>query len=157
MSKQKSILVSLFFFVIPYLLIITIAAIAYDSLVIHSSTWDRTVFGGLVASTLLLFVKLPLERPVTLVNELTPVKLLKHLTNLFLISDNTSKKVITFSLDFVLFCLATFLLRQFLPLPLISGSLLGWCVAALLISVSIAVGIGFKELTIQQDTSVEND
>ncbi len=51
MSKQKIFFVNLFFFVIPYLLVVTIAAIAYDSLVVHSATWDRTIFGGLVGAT----------------------------------------------------------------------------------------------------------
>lgn len=142
---------------IPYLLTIMIAAIAYDSLVIHSNTWDRTIFGGIVASILLYFVKMPVERPLTIINDLTPSLILKKLTALFLIGDSTFKKIGTFIIDFVLFCVGTYLIRHFLPLPFISGSFLGWCVAVLFISVTIGFSIGFNDLTIQQDTSVEND
>lgn len=157
MSKQKIFFVNLFFFVIPYLLVVTIAAIAYDSLVVHSATWDRTIFGGLVGATLILFTKVPLERPLTIMAEQTKNPIMHAVLNFFIISRSTAHKVGNFILDFILFCLATFLLRDLLLLQIISGSLLGWCVIAILISISIATALGFKTLTIQQDTSVEND
>lgn len=157
MSKQKIFFVNLFFFVIPYLLVVTIAAIAYDSLVVHSATWDRTIFGGLVGATLILFTKVPLERPLTIMTEQTKNPVMHAILNFFIISRSTAYKIGNFVLDFVLFCLATYLLRDFLPIQIISGSLLGWCVIAIFASISIATALGFKTLTIQQDTSVEND
>ncbi|MCM1598016.1 hypothetical protein NCX38_04790 [Latilactobacillus sakei] len=157
MSKQKIFFVNLFFFVIPYLLVVTIAAIAYDSLVVHSATWDRTIFGGLVGGILILFTKVPLERPLTIMTEQTKNPVMHGILNFFIISRSTAYKIGNFVLDFVLFCLATYLLRDFLPIQIISGSLLGWCVIAIFASISIATALGFKTLTIQQDTSVEND
>ena len=157
MSKQKIFFVNLFFFVIPYLLVVTIAAIAYDSLVVHSATWDRTIFGGLVGGILILFTKVPLERPLTIMTEQTKNPVMHAILNFFIISRSTAYKIGNFVLDFVLFCLATYLLRDFLPIQIISGSLLGWCVIAIFASISIATARGFKTLTIQQDTSVEND
>lgn len=157
MSKQKIFFVNLFFFVIPYLLVVTIAAIAYDSLVVHSATWDRTIFGGLVGATLILFTKVPLERPLTIMAEQTKNPIMHAVLNFFIISRSTTYKIGNFVLDFALFCLATYLLRNFLSASFIAGSLLGWCVIAILISISIATALGFKTLTIQQDTSVEND
>ena len=157
MSKQKIFFVNLFFFVIPYLLVVTIAAIAYDSLVVHSATWDRTIFGGLVGVILILFTKVPLERPLTIMTEQTKNPVMHAILNFFIISRSTAYKIGNFVLDFVLFCLATYLLRDFLPIQIISGSLLGWCVIAIFASISIATALGFKTLTIQQDTSVENN
>lgn len=157
MSKQKIFFVNLFFFVIPYLLVVTIAAIAYDSLVVHSATWDRTIFGGLVGGILILFTKVPLERPLTIMTEQTKNPVMHAILNFFIVSRSTAYKIGNFVLDFVLFCLATYLLRDFLSIQIISGSLLGWCVIAIFASISIATALGFKTLTIQQDTSVEND
>ncbi len=157
MPKQKSLLVHLFFFIIPYLLVITIAATAYDSLVIHRATWDRTLFSALISSTLMLFIKVPIERPLTIMADLAPNQTLKMVTSFFLVERSLGIKIANFIFDGILFCLATYLLRHFLPLNIIAGSLLGWCVFALLLSISIGAGIGFKTLTIQQDTSVEND
>ncbi|KRM21053.1 membrane protein [Latilactobacillus graminis DSM 20719] len=133
------------------------AATAYDSLVIHSATWDRTLFSALICSTLMLFIKVPLERPLTIMAHLTPHRALKALTNFFLVERSLGIKIANFIFDGILFCLATYLLRRSLPLNMIAGRLLGWCVLALLLSISIGASVGFKVLTIQQDTSVEND
>lgn len=156
MSKQRLFLINLFFLVIPYLLLNAMAAIAYNCLVFHSHTWSRTFVAGFLGAILLSFLKRIIVNPLLVLKQHSASSKLTRLYDFLLIDQSRLKLMLNGVSNFLMICLATYLVR-FITTFSLANTLMGWCLAALIISVGIAVYIGFDMLSPQSDLTVENN
>ncbi|WP_227005265.1 hypothetical protein [Companilactobacillus paralimentarius] len=78
MSNKKISIIYLFFFIIPYVLCLSIIGVSYNSLVLHALTW-RIVVGGIVGAFGMFAVKVIAQRPVLIMYRSSTRKILKDL------------------------------------------------------------------------------
>lgn len=147
MSNKKIAVIYLFFFIIPYILCLSIIGVSYNSLVLHALTW-RIIVGGIVGAFGMFAVKVIAQRPVLIMYRSSTRKILKDLLNFFILE--RSKLVISANLavDFCLSVLSIYLVAKFLPLTVILGRTLGWLVLLLVISLTLASYLEFESLSI---------
>jgi len=150
MSNKKIAIIYLFFFIIPYILCLSIIGVSYNSLVLHALTW-RIIIGGIVGAFGMFAVKVIAQRPVLIMYRSSTKKLLKGLLNFFILE--RSRLVISANLlvDFILSTLSIYLVAKFLPLTNILGTTLGWLVFLLTISLTLASYLEFESLSIYTD------
>lgn len=147
MSNKKIAIIYLFFFIIPYVLCLSIIGVSYNSLVLHALSW-RIVVGGFVGAFGMFAVKVIAQRPVLIMYRSSTRKILKELLNFFILE--RSKFVISANLavDFCLSIASIYLIAKFMPLTIILGRTLGWLVLALVISLTLASYLEFESLSI---------
>jgi len=150
MSNKKIAIIYLFFFIIPYILCLSIIGVSYNSLVLHALTW-RIIIGGIVGAFGMFAVKVIAQRPVLIMYRSSTKKLLKGLLNFFILE--RSRLVISANLlvDFILSTLSIYLVAKFLPLTNILGTTLGWLVFLLTLSLTLASYLEFESLSIYTD------
>ena len=150
MSNKKIAVIYLFFFIIPYILCLTIIGVSYNSLVLHALTW-RIVVGGIVGAFGMFAVKVIAQRPVLIMYRSSTRKILKELLNFFILE--RSKLVISANLavDFCLSVASIYLVAKFMPLTFILGRTLGWLVLILVISLTLASYLEFESLSIYSE------
>ncbi|KRN99112.1 hypothetical protein IV57_GL000537 [Companilactobacillus kimchiensis] len=147
MSNKKIAVIYLFFFIIPYILCLSIIGVSYNSLVLHALTW-RIVVGGIIGAFGMFAVKVIAQRPVLIMYRSSTQKVLKGLLNFFILE--RSRFVISANL-LVDFCLSTasiYLVAKFMPLTVILGRTLGWLVLILVLSLTLASYLEFESLSI---------
>ncbi|WDF83502.1 hypothetical protein PQ472_04500 [Lacticaseibacillus pabuli] len=163
MTSKKAFAIFIFLFVIPYLCGLAIIGVAYNAMVLHSTSLWRSAVGALVGATLLYFAKIPLERPLRILGRYTYRFI--HLTVRFFMLDNARplKRVLNYLIDFGLAFFATYALRWLFPgqagKSIIMSTMNGWLVAALFISLCIGAYMDFDVLSIapRQDLDAKND
>lgn len=150
MSNKKIAVIYVFFFIIPYILCLSIIGVAYNSLVLHAIT-RRIVVGGIVGAFGMFAVKVIAQRPVLIMYRSSTVKVLKELLNFFILE--RSKVVIGANLlvDFCLSIASIYLVAKFIPLTVILGRTLGWLVLLLVISLTLASYMEFESLSIYNE------
>jgi len=147
MSNKKIAVIYLFFFIIPYILCLSIIGVSYNSLVLHALTW-RIVVGGIVGAFGMFAVKVIAQRPVLIMYRSSTRKILKGLLNFFILE--RSRLVIGANLlvDFCLSVVSIYLVATFMPLTVVLGRTLGWLVLILVISLTLASYLEFESLSI---------
>lgn len=147
MSNKKISIIYLFFFIIPYILCLSIIGVSYNSLVLHALTW-RIIVGGIVGAFGMFAVKVIAQRPVLIMYRSSTIKVLKELIHFFVLE--RSKPVIGANLffDFGLSMASIYLVAKFMPLSWILGRTMGWLVFLLIISLTLASYLEFESLSI---------
>lgn len=159
MTSKKAITIFVFLFAIPYLCGLGIIGVAYNSLVLHSASFWRSLVGATVGATILFFAKIPLERPLRILGTYTH-HLLRRIVRFFMLDEaRFPKQVLNIFFDLVLALGSTYLVRYLFPGPagksLIMGSLNGWLVAILFVSLCIGAYIDFDVLSITPRTNLD--
>ncbi|GEO47482.1 hypothetical protein [Companilactobacillus kimchii] len=147
MSNKKISIIYLFFFIIPYVLCLSIIGVSYNSLVLHALTW-RIVVGGFVGAFGMFAVKVIAQRPVLIMYRSSTRKILKDLLHFFVLERNKVVIGANLFVDFWLSMLSIYLIARFLPLSLILGRTMGWLVFLLMISLTLASYLEFESLSI---------
>jgi len=147
MSNKKISIIYLIFFIIPYILCLSIIGVSYNSLVLHALTW-RIVVGGIVGAFGMFAVKVIAQRPVLIMYRSSTQPILKDLLNFFILE--RSKLVISANLfvDFLLSMASIYLISTFVPLTVVLGRTLGWLVFLLMLSLTLASYLEFESLSI---------
>ncbi|WP_155286523.1 hypothetical protein [Lacticaseibacillus zhaodongensis] len=159
MTGRKAMTIFIFLFAIPYLCGLGIIGVAYNALVMHSDSLWRSLVGATVGATLLFFAKIPLERPLRILGSYTHYFIRRVVRFFMLDQARAPKQVLNFVMDLVLALGSTYLMRFLFPgqagKSLIMGSLNGWLVAILFISLCIGAYIDFDVLSITPRTNLD--
>lgn len=163
MNSKKAFAIFFFLFVIPYLSALAIIGVAYNAMVLHSDSLWRSLVGATVGATLLFFAKIPLERPLRILGRYTYRFI--HLTVRFFMLDSARplKRVLNYAIDLLLALTSTYLIRFLFPghagKSLIMGTMNGWLIAILFVSICIGAYLDFDVLSIapRQDLDAKNE
>lgn len=148
MKKERIYLVFTFLLLIPYICSLSIIGICYNALVRHSDNLWRTLVGALVGAMIMFAIKATIQRPLDLVSENIPENLFKQMLRFFSIRRRKLFLVGNVILDFVLCLISTILIRNILPLKIITGTSTGWVLLIMLISTCVGAYIEYDNLSI---------
>lgn len=151
MSNKKILVIYSFFFVIPYIICFLLIGTAYNSLVNHSSSIWRTLIGCLVGALAMMAIKTIVSRPIKIMMLESTRPLLTKLISFFDINRSPFNLYANFILDFLLSGLGMYLIRQLFSKPTYMGSLVGWLVTILIISVVTASNMEYDSLSILKE------
>lgn len=148
MSNKKILIIHIFFFLIPYTICYLLIGTAYNSLVNHSSSIWRTLIGCLVGALSMLAIKTIVQRPIQVIESESTRPFLKKLIGFFDIDKSTTNLYLNFLLDFVMSGASTYLIRFIFTKEQYMGTLTGWLVTILIISVVTSSNMEFDSLSI---------
>lgn len=148
MSNKKILVIYSFFFIIPYSICFLLIGTAYNSLVNHSASLWRTLIGCLVGALAMMAIRTIVQRPIKIMQTESTRPTLKKIIGFFNISKSPFNLYANFILDFILSGIGTYLIRHLFTKPTYMGSLLGWLVTILIISVVTASNMEYESLSI---------
>lgn len=149
MKKNHLILVFIFLLLIPYLCSLTIIGIGYNALVLHATSWWRSLVGALVGACLMFAIKGTVQRPVDLLAIHSDNQFLKQLLRFFSIRRRPWLQVANVVSDFVLCLLFMYLVRHALSLNRIIGTSTGWVLLIMFVSTCIGAFIEYDNLSVE--------
>ncbi len=149
MSNQKATHIFLFLFVIPYIFALLLIGTCYNALLVHTGSWWRTIVGALIGATLLMLVKVTVERPLKILGKYTTNKII-HLSIRFFMLDKAKwwKLLFNFGFDFVLAGTATWVVRHVFTYKFIVGTMAGWIILIMFISILLGSYLDFDLMSI---------
>ncbi|KRM54856.1 hypothetical protein [Lacticaseibacillus sharpeae] len=153
MSQKKASFIFTLMFIIPYICAVSIIGVAYNVLVAHASSPWRILVGTVVGTTMLYFLKIPLERPLRILGKYT-FRFNRRVIRLFMLDEAKSwKKYANILIDaaFSLFGILAvgYLSRGQSGYDFISSTLIGWIVVVLFASLCISSYFEFDALAIK--------
>lgn len=156
MSNARATTIFTFFFIIPYLCAQLMIGVAYNALVFHSNSLWRSLIGALVGATVLYFAKIPLERPLRILGKYTTVPLIHLTVRFFMLLEARPLKVrLNYGMDLLIALGSTYLIRAAFPGPaglgIITGSLFGWLLGVLFVSICIGAYLDFEVMSLVPD------
>ncbi|GKQ43103.1 hypothetical protein RD055328_10260 [Companilactobacillus sp. RD055328] len=146
MTKRKIITIYLFMFLIPYIICLALVGTSFNSLVIHSNSIWRTIVGSIIGALFLMATKVIIQRSIQVIQSKTTHKFAKSLVGIFDISKSPFNLYFNFISDFALSGVSTYLIRKLFTPEVYMGSLIGYLVAILVISLLIGSNVGFEIL-----------
>lgn len=148
MKKERIYLVFIFLLLIPYICSLGIIGICYNALVMHSTSFWRTIVGALVGALIMFAVKATIQRPLHLLSIDSPNNFFRQVLRFFSIRRRRLLLISNFLLDFILCIVSTIIIRQFLSLKFIIGTATGWALLIMLISTCIGAYLEYDNLSI---------
>ncbi|UQS83261.1 hypothetical protein [Bombilactobacillus thymidiniphilus] len=151
MSNKKISVIYTFLFIIPYLLCLALIATGYNALIRHYSSWWRLMICALIGSILMLAIKSIAHRPIKIITKQTTNNFLKNVINFFNIDYSVRNFYYNFAIDFILTIVMSLIIHHLFPLYKIQGTLTGWIIALLILSLVFASNIEYQTLSIDQN------
>lgn len=148
MKKSRIFIVVLFLLLIPYLCSLMIIGIGYNALVLHSSSFWRSLVGALCGSLLMFAIKATVQRPIDLLAVKSSDRFLKQLLRFFSIRRRPFLQLANVILDFCLCLAATYLTRLFLPLNQLIGGAAGIVMLIMFVSTCLGAYLEYDNLAI---------
>lgn len=148
MKKNRLILVFIFLLLIPYLCSLAIIGICYNALVLHAASIWRSCVGALIGSLIMFAIKATIQRPLDLMAKRLSSGLFQQSLRFFSIRRRPALQVANVILDFFLCLLATWLIREFLPLSMIVGNSVGLVLVVMFFSTCIGAYLEYDNLSI---------
>lgn len=149
MSNKKAIYIFFFLFLIPYFFSILLIGTCYNALLIHTNSLWRTIIGSIIGSILLLLTKITVERPLKILGKYTTIKII-HLGIRFFMLEKAKwwKIIFNFSLDFCFCFISTWWVRHLFSHLFIIGTMVGWIIVIMFISILIGSYLDFDLMSI---------
>ncbi|UQS81748.1 hypothetical protein MOO45_05975 [Bombilactobacillus folatiphilus] len=148
MSNKKITIIYTFLFIIPYLLCLALIGTGYDALVNHYNSWWRLIICAVIGAVLMIAVKSIAHRPIKIITQQTTNRYLKKVINFFNIDYSMTNFYLNFVIDFVMTIVSTKIIHRLFELYQIQGSLMGWIIALLVLSLVLASNIEYNSLSI---------
>lgn len=149
LSNRKATYIFLFLFVIPYLFALVLIGTCYNALLVHTGSWWRTIVGALIGAVLLMLVKITVERPLKILGKYTTIRFI-HLSIRFFMLEKAKwwKLSFNFILDFILAGIATWAVRHVFIHAFITGTMVGWLILIMFISILLGSYLDFDLMSI---------
>lgn len=152
MSNKKIFIIYTFLFIIPYFLCLSLIGTGYNALINHYNSWWRLGICALIGAILMVAVKSIAHRPISIIAKQTSNPYLRRLISFFNILDyNSSNFYWNFAIDFVLTIIFAKLIHQLFAPYQIMGTLAGWIIALLIISLILASNLEYSTLSIDPE------
>ncbi|MBA1434792.1 hypothetical protein [Bombilactobacillus bombi] len=152
MSNKKVFIIYTFLFIIPYILCLSLIGTGYGALINHYNSWWRLCVCALIGAILMVAVKSIAHRPISIIAKQTTNRHLRNLINFFNILDyNSSNFYWNFAIDFGLTIVFAKLIHYLFAPYQILGTLAGWIIAALIVSLVLASNLEYSTLSIDPD------
>ncbi|WP_261806197.1 hypothetical protein [Lapidilactobacillus luobeiensis] len=151
MSRSKLNATYLFLFTIPYVIAILLVASAYNTLVVHWSSWWRLCVGGVVGAAFLTALKITIQRPLNLLVLQDAKSAVGFFGRFFLIRGNPRLLVFNYVLDFILCIAGVYAIRMWFAQSLVMWGLIGWLILIMFVSTAIGSYLAYDILSIDPD------
>lgn len=148
MSNKKVFVIYTFLFIIPYLLCLALIGTGYDALVNHYNSWWRLIICAIIGAILMVAVKSIAHRPIKIITQQTTNRSLRTIINFFNIDYSLTNFYLNFIIDFILTIAAAKLIHVFFQPYRIQGTLMGWLIALLVLSLILASNLEYSTLSI---------
>ncbi len=153
MSQRKASFIFTLMFIVPYLCAVAIIGVSYNVLVAHASSPWRIIVGAVVGTVMLYFLKIPLERPLRILGKYT-FRFNRRIIRLFMLdSAKRGKQYANLAIDAGVSTLSIltigYLFQGRAGFDFLSGTLIGWIVTVLFVSLCISGYLEFDALSIK--------
>lgn len=146
MTNKKVIAIYTFLFLIPYFICIALIGTSFNSLVSHSTSIWRTFIGSIIGALFLMATKIVIQRSIRIIEYKSNHISARKLIGLFDIGKSPFNLYFNFLSDFILSGISTYAIRFIFTKDVFMGSLIGYLVTILVISLLIGSNVGFDIL-----------
>lgn len=151
MSNKKVFVIYTFLFIIPYILCLSLIGVCYNALIFHYNSWWRLIVCALIGAILMVATKTIAHRPIRIITEQTTNKHFRSIINFFNIDYSSTNFYLNFLIDFCLTIVFAKLIRALFSLSTIQGTMVGWIITLLILSLLLASNLEYSILSINPD------